>query len=101
MEKPLLATTRVEAPEPDQSKRFGSRLRRKQAAKYIGASEGFLEKAAVRRCGGPPFLRLSRRLIVYDVSDLDAWMAKRRVDCTTEEIASPRRRREFGLISNK
>jgi hypothetical protein len=59
------------------------RLRRREAASYIGVSEGFLEKAAVRG-DGPPYVRVSARLVVYEVADLDAWMAARRVQSTAE-----------------
>jgi predicted DNA-binding transcriptional regulator AlpA len=57
-------------------------LRRNEAAQYLGCSVGFLEKAAVRG-DGPPMLRLSRRMIVYDPNDLDAWAASRRVASTS------------------
>jgi hypothetical protein len=63
----------------------GHRMRRRAAAAYLGVSPGFLEKAAVTG-GGPPYLRLSARLVVYDIADLDAWMAARRV-CSTSEVA--------------
>ncbi len=59
------------------------RMRRPAAAAYLGVSQGFLEKAAVTG-GGPPYLRLSARLVVYDVTDLDDWMAARRVRSSAE-----------------
>jgi predicted DNA-binding transcriptional regulator AlpA len=62
------------------------RLRRPEAAAYLGVSLGFLEKAAVKGYG-PPMLRLSKRLVVYDVADLDAWMVARRVRSTSEADA--------------
>jgi hypothetical protein len=57
-------------------------MRRQAAATYLGTSVGFLEKAAVRG-DGPPFTRLSARLVVYDERDLDAWMDIRRVGSTS------------------
>jgi hypothetical protein len=59
------------------------RMRRRKAADYCGVSEGFLEKAAVTG-DGPPYLRLSSRLVVYDVADLDEWLAAHRVQSTAE-----------------
>ncbi len=58
-------------------------LRRREAAKYIGCSPGFLEKHAVAG-GGPPFIRLSARLIVYRRGDLDRWLADRQYGSTSE-----------------
>ncbi len=49
-------------------------LRRPEAALYCGVSVQFLEKAAARG-DGPKFSRISRRLVTYDVLDLDAWLA--------------------------
>jgi predicted DNA-binding transcriptional regulator AlpA len=59
------------------------RIRRPAAAAYLGVSQGFLEKAAVTG-DGPPYLRLSARLVVYDIADLDDWMAARRVRSSAE-----------------
>jgi predicted DNA-binding transcriptional regulator AlpA len=59
------------------------RIRRPAAAAYMGVSRGFLEKAAVTG-DGPPYLRLSARLVVYDIADLDDWMAARRVRSAAE-----------------
>ena len=59
------------------------RLRRKQAAEYLGTSMGFLEKAACRG-NGPPMIRISARLVLYDRDDLDRWAAAHRVGSTAE-----------------
>jgi hypothetical protein len=64
-------------------------MRRPAAARYIGSSKGFLEKAAVAG-GGPPYLRLSARLVVYDVEDLDEWLATHRVRSSAEAIERKR-----------
>jgi hypothetical protein len=58
-------------------------MRRKTAASYLGISEGFLEKAAVRS-DRPPYLRLSNRLVVYERDDLDSWAAAHRVQSAAE-----------------
>jgi len=52
-------------------------MRQPDAADYIGMSESYLEKARVTGKDGPPFARLGRA-IVYDVADLDAWIAARK-----------------------
>ncbi len=62
------------------------RMRRPEAAAYLGVSPGFLEKAAVSGYG-PPYLRLSARLVVYDAADLDEWMTAHRVRSTSEASA--------------
>ena len=69
-------TTRKETPE----RRI---LRRHGAAAYCGVSNRFLENEALRGTG-PKFIRLSRRLVVYDQDDLDHWLAQRAVMSTSE-----------------
>jgi hypothetical protein len=61
----------------------GRRFRRPKAADYLGVSTEFLEKAAVKG-GGPAYFRLSSRLVVYDIADLDAWLAAHRVQSSAE-----------------
>lgn len=60
-----------------------TKLRRKQAAAYLNVSPEFLEKAACRG-DGPPMVKLSARLVVYDRADLDAWVAAHRVTSTSD-----------------
>lgn len=57
-------------------------LRTDEAAAYCGSTASTLEKL---RCfgGGPRFLKLGRR-VVYDPSDLDEWLAKRRRTSTSD-----------------
>jgi len=62
------------------------RLRRRQAAAYLNVTVGYLEKAAVAG-DGPPYLRLSPKLVLYERSDLDAWLASKRVRSTAEAKA--------------
>jgi hypothetical protein len=59
------------------------RMRRRQAADYLGVSEGFLEKTACRG-DGPAYLRLSARLVLYERAELDRWAAARRVTSSAE-----------------
>ena len=54
------------------------------AAEYIGMSVAFLQAGRSRgiignRTPSPPFLKLGK-WVKYDVRDLDAWLAARRVD---------------------
>ena len=53
------------------------RLRTGQAAEYLGCSPRTLEKWRIEG-GGPPYIELSSRLIVYDTNDLDRWLASKR-----------------------
>lgn len=54
-------------------------LRTVEAAGYIGVSPSLLRKMRLRGTddpldSGPPYIRLSPSLIVYDIVSLDAWM---------------------------
>jgi predicted DNA-binding transcriptional regulator AlpA len=55
------------------------RLRTRDAAQVLGLAERTLERMR-QRGDGPPFTRLSRRLVVYDAADLLAWLHARRVE---------------------
>jgi hypothetical protein len=59
-----------------------------QAAGRIGLAAGTLEKLRVRG-GGPPFLRLSPRRIVYAIDALDSWARGREFTSTSEYAGSP------------
>jgi predicted DNA-binding transcriptional regulator AlpA len=64
------------------------RLRTPAAAEYLGLAESTLEKKRLTG-DGPPFIRLCPRgAIVYDTRDLDAWLAARRVNSTSQGSAS-------------
>lgn len=56
------------------------------AAKRLGVHRSFLDR---RRCegGGPTFLRLSARKIVYRESDLDGWAGARAATSTSNVAA--------------
>ena len=58
-----------------------------QAAAYVGLSESTLEKMRVTGSGAR-FVRYSRKAVRYLVSDLDAFMAARRVGSTSEKAAA-------------
>jgi excisionase family DNA binding protein len=58
----------------------------KDAAAYVGLSEGTLEK--LRLTGeGPTYLKLGRA-VRYVAADLDAWLVARRVNSTSQSIAA-------------
>jgi predicted DNA-binding transcriptional regulator AlpA len=56
------------------------------ACVYIGLAKSTLDKMRVFG-GGPAFLKLGRR-VVYDVADIDRWLASRRRNSTSERGAS-------------
>jgi hypothetical protein len=60
-----------------------SLLRTKEAAARVGPAETTLEKL---RClgGGPPFFKVSRKRVVYDVAELDAWARSKRFVSTSD-----------------
>ena len=58
-------------------------MKESAAARYLGISVSALRQARMNgprrnRIGSPPFIRLGRA-IVYDMRDLDAWLAEHRV----------------------
>jgi excisionase family DNA binding protein len=55
----------------------------KEAATYLRVSKSYLDKLRVYG-GGPEFLRLGKRKILYAVADLDAWASSRRHASTSE-----------------
>lgn len=60
-------------------------LSENEAAKYLGVSISFLAQSRMHSNlwkgdnAYPPFVRVGRRGIRYDVQDLDTWIASRRV----------------------
>jgi predicted DNA-binding transcriptional regulator AlpA len=61
------------------------RLTVEDAARYVGLSVSFMNRARLHG-DGPVFLKLGRR-VVYDRSDLDAWLASRRRTSTSQQAA--------------
>jgi predicted DNA-binding transcriptional regulator AlpA len=65
-----------------------------EAADYVGLGRSTLPKYRVFG-GGPPYFKLSRR-VIYDADDLDAWMEARRRSSTSdvgEDRANPKTKR--------
>ena len=62
-----------------------TKLETPEAARYCGVGKSSLEKMRLTG-GGPVYLKPSRR-VVYQVSDLDAWLESRRRRSTSSSIA--------------
>ena len=62
------------------------RLRTRGAADYTGLAPRTLEKFRVVG-GGPRYLKLGKA-VVYDVTDLDEWMAAHRRTSTSEALSA-------------
>jgi excisionase family DNA binding protein len=56
-----------------------------EAANYLRVSKSFLDKSRVSG-GGPEFIRIGKRKILYRVCDLDVWAASRRYRSTSEYV---------------
>ena len=63
-------------------RQWPDRMNRRCAAEYLGVTYATLEAWAVRG-GGPYFYKIGRR-VVYVRGELDAWMAARRVQTTSD-----------------
>ena len=63
---------------------YGRNLRAPAAADYLGLSDSTLAKMRLRG-DGPTYSKAGPRIVVYDVADLDAWLASRRRRSTSEE----------------
>jgi predicted DNA-binding transcriptional regulator AlpA len=59
-----------------------AKLRAGAAAAYLGLSKSTLAKMRLRG-DGPQYAKLGRRVVVYDTSDLDAWVNARKLSSTS------------------
>ena len=59
------------------------RMRAPEAARYTSISASTLAKLRVYG-GGPAFLKLGRRTVVYERSALDSWLNSRRFESTSD-----------------
>jgi hypothetical protein len=59
----------------------------KEAAKHVRLSTATLERLRVTG-GGPTFIKPIPTRVLYDVTDLDAWMWARRQQSTSENQAA-------------
>lgn len=58
-------------------------LQTAEAARYLGVSRSLLRKWRLKGTDdpgekGPPYCRITRQLVVYQVADLDAWLWQHR-----------------------
>lgn len=59
------------------------KLRVPEAAEYLNLSPSTLAKMRLRG-DGPPYLKAGRRIVLYDVGDLEAWLDTRRRRSTSD-----------------
>lgn len=76
MEAERIAGTQQEAAQP---RRY---LKPRNAAAYLDLSDRTLEEWRTKG-GGPPFVKLSGKIVLYDIHDLDAWVASLKVANTS------------------
>ena len=69
------ASGRAEAPQ--------RKMRPRDAALYLGTTESTLAKWRLRG-DGPLYSKCGPRLIIYDVADMDAWLAGRKRSSTSD-----------------
>jgi len=58
-------------------------LRTAEAGRRVGLSASTMAKLRMRG-DGPKYIKVGRRIVVYDVADLDSWLAGRRRGSTSE-----------------
>ena len=63
-------------------------LRVQGAADYLGLATSTLAKMRLRG-DGPPYAKVGRRIVVYELADLDAWLAGRKRRSTSEPDGAP------------
>lgn len=59
------------------------RIRTRQAAQYLGEGVSYKMLEKMRVIGGGPVYMKFGRNVIYDTSDLDAWLASKRRASTT------------------
>ena len=60
------------------------KLRTDEAARFLGLSSSTLAKMRLRG-DGPAYSKAGPRIVVYDMTDLDDWLAKGRRFSTSEQ----------------
>ena len=73
--------------EISENERLRRYVRVNEAASYLGLSPSTLAKMRLRG-DGPAYSKSGPRVVVYAVTDLDAYLAARRRHSTSEEVAS-------------
>lgn len=54
----------------------------REAASYLRVSKSFLDKLRLKG-GGPPYIKLGTRRVVYDVLDVEEWATRNRRRATS------------------
>jgi hypothetical protein len=75
-------------PDTSTAARPKRRVSTAQLAEEIGNSESYWNKRRVYG-DGPPFLKIGRR-VLYDMDDVEAWLAQRRRRSTSDNGVPPR-----------
>ena len=78
MLQPIKATNSPGQPKP--------KLRVNEAARHLGLAVSTMNKMRVSGLG-PCFIRLTRRRVAYDLEDLEAWVAGRKCNHTSEPVS--------------
>ena len=73
------------APPPHSRAPPSRYLRTKAAAAYLKLSTSTLAKMRLRG-DGPPYSKAGPKIVVYDIADLDAYLADRRRRSTSESV---------------
>jgi predicted DNA-binding transcriptional regulator AlpA len=68
------------SPNTESNRRY---VRTPDAAARLGCAAQTLERWRIEG-GGPPFVKLSPKIVVYDLVDLDSWADARKVSSTSE-----------------
>ena len=61
-----------------------SKLRTPAAADFLGLSASLLSKMRLRG-DGPPYSKAGPRVVVYDLADLEGWLAARKRTSTSDD----------------
>ncbi len=59
------------------------KMRAPEAAAYLGLSASTLAKMRLRG-DGPQFIKAGPRVVLYDLNDIDEWLASRRRSSTSD-----------------
>jgi predicted DNA-binding transcriptional regulator AlpA len=77
------------------NKRFSPRLRTPEAAEFLGVAPATLEKWRYERSDGPPFRKLGT-VVVYDLGDLEQWLAGHTLRSGADSYRRSRREAQAG-----
>jgi predicted DNA-binding transcriptional regulator AlpA len=66
-------------------KEHSRKLRAPAAADYLGLSTSTLAKMRLRG-DGPPYSKCGPRIVLYDIADLETYLASRRRHSTSEDL---------------